>query len=156
MGNLIDVVPIVAILTKYVGAIIASLILGVLMIIARWKIFEKAGEPGWKSIIPIYSKYVYCRIVWEVETFWKMILYSFGVIALEVLAVVFPILALFSAVGTIVLSIMTLVLEIKLYARTAYSFGYGNAFAVGLVFLPYVFFLILAFNNSKYCGPSDY
>ena len=85
MGNLVDVVPIVALLTKYVGGLIASVIIGVLMIIARWKIFEKAGEPGWKSIIPIYSEYVYCRIVWEVEAFWKMFLYSFGVIALAVL-----------------------------------------------------------------------
>ena len=46
---------------------IIGLIVGIIMIIARWKIFTKAGEEGWKAIIPIYSDMVLCKIVgiWE-------------------------------------------------------------------------------------------
>src|SRR5690348_14170664 len=35
----------------------------ILMIAAWWKIFTKAGQPGWASIIPIYNLYVWCKIV---------------------------------------------------------------------------------------------
>ena len=42
--------------------IILSIVLGVLMIVAMWKIFSKAGEAGWKSIIPVYNAFVLFRI----------------------------------------------------------------------------------------------
>src|SRR5438034_10009022 len=35
----------------------------ILMIAAWWKIFTKAGQPGWACIIPIYNLYVWCKIV---------------------------------------------------------------------------------------------
>ncbi|MEZ4508200.1 MAG: DUF5684 domain-containing protein [Eubacteriales bacterium] len=38
--------------------------LGVLAIVALWKIFEKAGEPGWAAIIPFYNAYVLFKITW--------------------------------------------------------------------------------------------
>jgi hypothetical protein len=43
-------------------AILFSLLFGILMIVAFWKIFQKAGEPGWASIIPFYNSYVSFRI----------------------------------------------------------------------------------------------
>jgi hypothetical protein len=45
-----------------VPASIISLVLAVLMIIALWKVFTKAGEPGWASIVPFYNTYVLFRI----------------------------------------------------------------------------------------------
>ena len=65
-----------------VGFIMASLavvaVIGiayaVLTIIARWKVFTKAGEAGWKSIIPIYNEYVEWKISWSnITLFWAYI-----------------------------------------------------------------------------------
>ena len=39
----------------------------ILQVIAYWKIFTKAGEEGWKSIIPIYNGYVQYRLTWDVS-----------------------------------------------------------------------------------------
>ena len=36
----------------------------VLKIVANWKIFEKAGQPGWASIVPFYSNYIEFNIYW--------------------------------------------------------------------------------------------
>ena len=41
---------------------IYGLALLVLNCVAKWKLFEKAGEEGWKAIIPFYSTYIYCRL----------------------------------------------------------------------------------------------
>ncbi len=51
----------------YVGLV---LLLLVVQIVAYWKIFEKAGEPGWKAIIPVYSDYILYKIAWGVKPFW--------------------------------------------------------------------------------------
>jgi hypothetical protein len=45
-----------------VGAIV-GLLVAVLLIVALWKIFTKAGQPGWASLIPIYNIYIWCKIV---------------------------------------------------------------------------------------------
>jgi mannose/fructose/N-acetylgalactosamine-specific phosphotransferase system component IID len=37
------------------GFIIFMLIFAVFMIAAMWKIYEKAGQEGWKAIIPFYT-----------------------------------------------------------------------------------------------------
>ena len=42
----------------------------VLVLIATWKIFVKAGEKGWKSLIPFYSVYIQCRIAGIPKIFW--------------------------------------------------------------------------------------
>lgn len=41
-----------------------------LQIIANWRIFTKAGEAGWKSIIPIYGDYISYKIAWQPAYFW--------------------------------------------------------------------------------------
>ncbi len=64
------------------GAAAAYLILilgvGVLMIIAQWRLFTKAGEAGWKCLIPIYGQYVWSRIVWSAKAFWTLVCISLG------------------------------------------------------------------------------
>ena len=42
---------------------VIDVVLSVLMIAAMWKVFTKAGQPGWASIIPIYNLYIWCKIV---------------------------------------------------------------------------------------------
>lgn len=112
---------------------IFAIVLAVLQIIAMWKIFSKAGEAGWKSIIPIYN----CIILFKISGLspWLVLVY---------LASVIPF------VGWIIV----LVINVLQANGLAKSFGKSTGFTVGLVLVPSIFYLILGFGNSKYIGPS--
>lgn len=103
-----------------IGSII-QLAIGILVIVSLWKIFEKFGEPGWASIIPIYNLYILLKIVgWE------------------------PIKILF-----FLIPIYNIYLSYLLYKELAAKFGKGTpAFAIGLLLLPFVFLPMLAFNED--------
>ena len=96
----------------------------VLMLAAMWKIFAKAGQPGWAAIIPIYNWIVWCKIVGR-PAWWVLLL-----------LICFP--------------IFFIILSIDL----AKSFGKGVGFAVGLILLSIIFFPILGFGNATYQGPA--
>ncbi|NZA37286.1 DUF5684 domain-containing protein [Eubacterium callanderi] len=55
--------------TGMVGLLLA-LAWYVFILVAGWKLFEKAGEPGWKSLIPIYGSYILYKISWKTSMFW--------------------------------------------------------------------------------------
>ena len=104
------------------------LVLYVLTVIGNWKLFEKAGEAGWKSIIPVLNMYVMFKIVYG--SGWKFLL--------------------------LFVPILGQVLMIAYYIRLAQAYGKGTGFGIGLIFLNPIFFLILAFdNNAQYQGPCN-
>lgn len=94
----------------------------VLTVIAKWKIFVKAGKDGWKSLIPIYSEYT----------------------LLEILSME-PLLCLLS-----VLPVSHFMLSIVMKVKLAKSFKKGTGFAIGLILLEPIFEMILAFGDAKY------
>ena len=96
----------------------------ILIIAAWWKIFSKAGQPGWAAIIPIYNWIVWCKIVGR-SAWWVLLL-----------LICFP--------------IFFIILCIDL----AKSFGKGVGFAIGLILLSVIFFPILGFGSATYQGPS--
>lgn len=104
---------------------VCALIFGIIGIVAMWKIFQKAGEEGWKAIIPFYNTYTLVKIV-----------DGNGI----------KFLLLFVPIVNIVFAIMLMV-------KLAKAFGKSGGFAVGLIFLSLIFELILAFDNSEYQGP---
>ena len=53
-----------------VANVIISLALTALAIIAYWRIFVKAGEEGWKAIIPFYNAYTAMKLFWKTSIFW--------------------------------------------------------------------------------------
>ncbi len=106
--------------------IIFDLAVIVLLIISLWKIFEKAGKPGWASIIPFYNFIVLLEIVGK-PLWW--------------------IIWLFVPIANIVVAIWVTNLLSK-------SFGKNEGFTLGLLFLSIIFYPILAFGNAKYLGPS--
>lgn len=106
--------------------LIYGIAITVLLIIAWWKLFTKAGEKGWKSLIPIYNIVVYFKII--------------GINPWCIL------LALIPFVGILIIEIWTAV-------RTAKVFGKGVGTIIGLIFLPNIFTLILAFGSAEYQGP---
>ena len=94
--------------------------LGILKIVSLWKIFKKAGKPGWASIVPIYNIYIMCEIA---EKEWWYIL---------LLCVPF----------------VNIYAIIVLYNGMAKKFGKGGGFVVGMILLPVVFFPMLAFGKD--------
>ena len=104
--------------------LILSLGLAVLMIISQWKLFTKAGEPGWAAIVPLYNTYVLFKISWGNGWFFLLLL----------------------------IPIVNLVILIITYVKLASVFGKSGGFAVGLIFLNLIFSVILAFGNAQYIG----
>ena len=105
-------------------------VVAILLIVGMWKLYSKAGKPGWASIIPIYNNVVLFQIV--------------GLNPWLLLFMLVPFL------GTIVILILSIVANFRL----AKSFGKGVGFGFGLWFLAPIFYLILAFGNSEYVGPN--
>ncbi|MBO5364981.1 MAG: hypothetical protein J6A56_05910 [Clostridia bacterium] len=127
---------------------IVILVLWVLQVVAYWKIFEKAGEQGWKSIIPVYSDYILYRIAWDTKPFWVLL----GLAALNLLLSWIPVAGV---VFSFITGILAVIIEILLYVKLSRAFGHGSGFAAGLVFLSTIFVLILGFDSSEYLGPQE-
>lgn len=108
------------------GTWVFTLIICILFIVAWWKIFEKAGEAGWKSIIPFYNSYILFKIAWGNGLLFLLMFIPF------------------------VNFIIAIILEVKL----AKAYGQSGGFAVGLIFLPNIFTLILGFGSAQYVGPN--
>ena len=104
--------------------------LTVISVIANWKIFSKAGKPGWACLVPVYANVVQFQIVGLNP--WLLLLFIVPVV---------------NFVAIPVLSIM-------LVFRLAKSFGKDIGWGFGLLFLPFIFNLILAFGSSEYVGPN--
>jgi hypothetical protein len=96
----------------------------ILMIAALWKIFTKAGQPGWTAIIPIVNTYFLCKVAGRPG--WWVIL--------------------------MLLPIVNLIIWIILCIDVAKSFGKGAGFGIGLLLLPIIFFPILGFGRAQYQG----
>lgn len=108
---------------------IIGLIVGVITIIANWKIFTKAGEKGWKSLIPIYNTITLFKIA-----------------GLSPLLIFVYFASAIPFVGWLIV----LGLTIYLMYNLAKAFGKDSAFTVGLVLLNTIFMMILAFGKSEY------
>ena len=108
------------------GVIIVYLAIIVLEFVSFWKIFEKAGQPGWAGIVPFYNWYVMLKIVGRPG--WWFILFLVPVVNIVVL--------------------------IMVYNDLSKSFGKSGGFTVGLIFLGFIFFPILAFGDATYRGPA--
>lgn len=143
-------------------AIVAGLAVAILMIVAMWKLFKKAGEPGWKALIPIYNAYILFKISGAKSWFWAYLLADVVVIIESIVATANGsvvtdasgnVTEIKDMVFSIVISLMAifqLVCYIVLCAKLATAFKRGAGTAIGLFFLPNIFTLILAFGSAKY------
>lgn len=103
-------------------AVIIYLAFIIFMIAAMWKIYEKAGQPGWAVIIPIYNIIILLRIVGK--PWWWLLL--------------------------MLIPIVNVVILIMVYHQLSLSFGKEAGFTVGLIFLGFIFIPILGFGDAKY------
>lgn len=139
----------------------------VLVIIARWKIFTKAGEAGWKSIIPIYSDYVQWRISWKkTNLFWVMLaLIIVGSIVMAMsgsysVTAGGDIIAsgggnpILGGIGAIVI-LAACILGLVATYKTMQAFGHGLGWLILYIIFPNIMLLVLGFGSSYYYGPQD-
>ena len=103
---------------------IVELALLVLIIAALWRIFTKAGQPGWAALIPFYNLYVLLQVAGKPG--WWLIL--------------------------MLIPLVNLVILIITLSALATKFGKGVGFTIGLILLPIVFYPILGFGGAKYQG----
>ena len=102
----------------------------VFLIVCSWKVFVKAGKPGWASIVPGYSSWVLAEIGGKPGWWGLMVLLGFIPFVGAIVALIFSVLILLGV---------------------ARNFGKDEVFAIfGLILFPFVGFPILAFSNAKY------
>lgn len=128
--------------------VIISLVWFVITVVGYWKLFEKAGEPGWKSIIPIYNEYCIYKIGWNGGIYWLNLL-------LTVLSTIFLYQMGVEQVITwlllsLLISVLSLILRIVFCVKLAQAYNKGGAFAIGLILFYPIFMLILAFGDGEY------
>ena len=107
------------------GFIIIWLAVVVFLIASIWKVFEKAGQPGWAAIIPIYNTYIMLKIGGK-PGWWLLLL---------------------------LIPFVNIIFLIWTYNMISKSFGKDEGFTAGLVILSFIFWTILGFGSATYKGP---
>ncbi len=107
------------------GYIIVCLVISIVCIVGMWKVFTKAGKPGWASLIPFYNLYTLFDIAW-----------GNGILFL-----------------TMLVPCVDLIFLIICYYKLCKAFGKGTGFFIGMLFLSPIFICILGFGDAEYIGP---
>ena len=136
------------------GAVILLLIYYVLLTVAQWHIFKKAGEKGWKALIPFYSIFVSHHLI-GMRHIWFILDIIFWVTEVILDIVEGTPLWLEDAFFYAAL-IFTLISEILHIMKLCYCYTKSELFGIGLFVLPPVFSMILAFDKSEYHPPRSH
>jgi len=104
--------------------LVVWLVVCLVILAGVWKVFAKAGQPGWGVLVPIYNAYLITRIA-QRPAWWLILMFV-------------PIVNILAAV----------VLSMDI----AKHFGKGPGFGVGLAFLGPIFYPILGFGGAQYSG----
>ncbi|MCX6266253.1 MAG: DUF5684 domain-containing protein [Bacteroidetes bacterium] len=104
--------------------IIFAIMVGVIEVVGAWFMFQKAGEPGWAAIIPIYNYLIAIKIAGK--QWWYLLL--------------------------MLIPVVNLVIYIIILNGLAKNFGKGTGFTVGLFFFRFIFIPILGFGKAVYSG----
>ena len=111
-------------LALIVPIIIFGIMITIIEIVGAWFMFEKAGEPGWAAIIPIYNYLIGIKIAGK--PWWYILL--------------------------MLIPLVNLVIYIIILNGLSKNFGKGTGFTVGLFFFRFIFIPILGFGKSVYIG----
>ena len=106
------------------GEVVVWVALSILVLASLWKIFAKAGKPGWAAIIPIYNLVVYLQVVSR-PIWWIVLMF---------------------------IPIVNVVVWIVLSNDLAKSFGKGVGWTIGILFLGFIFLPILGFGADRFVG----
>lgn len=132
-------------------ALAAGLVWIFLQIAAYCKIFEKAGESGWKALVPFYSTYIQYKFSWSTQYFPLFVVTSVFVTLFQCIESQ----SLLAALLSLAASLSFLALHVVSTHKLSKAFGHGIGFTLGLIFFEPVFAMILAFGSSQYQGPQE-
>lgn len=124
----------------------------VLTLVARWRVFTKAGLAGWKSLIPLYSEYCTFKISWKTTFFWLVL--AAGLVSGILTGMIGngenvpEIVSMLASISGMAVTVINLVMNVKLSQK----FGHGVLFGLGLMFLSPLFTMILGLGESEYLG----
>jgi hypothetical protein len=112
--------PALMVVPMLIGLVFAIVIWALMF----WKVFTKAGYPGWASIVPIYNMYILCKVAGK-PGWWIILMF---------------------------IPFVNIIIFLLLCIAIAERFGKGAGFGVGLFFLGIIFFPILGFGDARYQG----
>ena len=135
-------------------ALILSALSYAMLTVAQWRLFRKAGEKGWKALIPFYSMFVSHHLI-GMRHIWFILDIIFWAIDL-VLEFVQGTPVWIEETFFAIAIILTLISEILHIMKLCYCYTKRELFGVGLFLLPPVFSLILAFDKSEYHPPRSH
>jgi hypothetical protein len=102
--------------------VVLALTVGIVTLVANWKLYMKAGKPGWASIVPVYNMVVMLEIT-KKPIWWVLLMF---------------------------IPIVNLIVGLIVSYALAQAFGKGIGFTIGIIILPFIFLPLLAFGDSKY------
>lgn len=97
----------------------------ILIVASVWKVFTKAGKPGWGCIVPIYNVILLLEIAGK-PLWWLILLF---------------------------IPFVSIVIAVLVSIEVAKAFGKSSGFGVGLALLPFVFYPMLGFGSAQFQGP---
>ncbi|HSX32703.1 MAG TPA: DUF5684 domain-containing protein [Candidatus Saccharimonadales bacterium] len=100
--------------------------LSILLLVSMWKLFVKAGQPGWASLVPFYNAYIELKIIGR--PWWWLLLFF--------------------------IPLVNVVVAVIVTNDIAKAFGKDVAFTLLLIFLPFIGYPMLAFGDAKYTRPA--
>jgi hypothetical protein len=110
--------------TQGPGPVVTLIYLAIIVvsIVALWRVFAKAGLPGWGALVPFYNLYLLLKLAGRPG--WMLILF--------------------------LIPIVNLVIAVIVSLDVASNFGQGTGFGIGLFFLPFIFYPVLGFGAATY------
>lgn len=103
-----------------------GLAIGIVVLIGMWRVYTKAGKPGWATLIPIYQLLVLMEIVGR-PGWWVLLM---------------------------LVPFVNVIIGILVMIDLAKSFGKGTGYGLGLIFLAPIFLIHLGFSDARYQGPA--
>ena len=157
----------------YIGLLVFSLALSVVMLVARYKLFEKAGEAGWKAIIPFYWSIVLSKIATGKKTLGAVFVAAYSVFWIAYISFYYRQMVMLmgnlegsmsasDAASIMLFSLFVMVLSIGmavlngiLMFKLAKSYGKSEGWCVAMIFLSGILIIAMGFDKDlKYIGPN--
>lgn len=124
-----------------------------IQIAAYLRIFAKAGQAGWKCLVPVLSQYTAFKMAWKPSMFLAALIITLADGIFILLASLFAELTFLLIWLIMLASAAAVIMGIAFTHKLSRAFGHGTAFTFGLVLLEPIFILVLAFGRSEYHGP---
>ncbi len=125
LGAILGVVMVVLMLLIYLVMFLVFMAIALAPIVGHWKLYGKAGRPGWAAIVPVYNKIVHLEITGR-PIWWVAMLF---------------------------IPIANIVFSFIMHLDMAKAFGKDVGWGIGLIFLPWLFYPLMGFGDATYQGP---